>query len=60
MAGLYRAFEESRQESTRDLTTEDVLVAVGETRPLSAAMAGRIQTMTRWAHENARMASAES
>ncbi|MEZ6062810.1 MAG: AAA family ATPase [Planctomycetaceae bacterium] len=44
VSGLFRAFA-----ADRELTTDDILAAVAETRPLSVLMAERIESLRAWA-----------
>ena len=52
VSGLYRAFE-----AGRELSTEDLQSAIGETFPLSKARAREIGAMTAWAGKNAKLAN---
>ncbi len=52
ISGLYDAFE-----AGHDLSTEDILHALGETVPLSQTMEAHITALRRWARTHARPAS---
>lgn len=52
ISALYRVFS-----LNRDLTTDDILQIIKETRPLSEVMKEQIDEMRRWAEDRARYAS---
>lgn len=55
ISALYRVFS-----SNKDLTTEDILNCLKETKPLSETMKEQIQQMRIWARNRARYASSKS